>query len=144
MKPKMAVAASLAFAAMALQPMALATGIAHADSFQSPSGNIGCYLDSEGSTAVVECEIRDHTFAAPTRPTPCMGGFGNLIILRQGSAPTMPCHSDSALGSGPPLQYGQRRSLNALSCDSEMSGMTCTDSSTGHYFRLSTESYEMH
>jgi serine/threonine-protein kinase len=35
------------------------------------------------------------------------------------------------------LDYGQTRSVGAITCDSEPSGMACTDSSTGHYFRRS-------
>jgi len=30
-----------------------------------------------------------------------------------------------------------------MTCDSEPSGMTCTDSSTGHFFRISRESYQL-
>jgi len=41
------------------------------------------------------------------------------------------------------LNYGQARSAGTITCDSEPSGMTCTDSSTGHYFRMSRESNEL-
>jgi hypothetical protein len=30
-----------------------------------------------------------------------------------------------------------------IACDSEPSGVKCTDSSTGHYFRVSRESYDL-
>jgi hypothetical protein len=32
----------------------------------------------------------------------------------------------------------------ADSHDSELPGMTCTDNSTGHYFRVSRDNYELH
>jgi hypothetical protein len=42
-----------------------------------------------------------------------------------------------------PLDYGQKRSIGAITCGSEPSGMTCTDASTGHFFRMSSESYDL-
>ena len=30
-----------------------------------------------------------------------------------------------------------------ITCDSEPSGVTCTDTSTGHFFRVSGESYQL-
>ena len=39
--------------------------------------------------------------------------------------------------------YGQKRSIGANTCGSEPSGMTCTDASTGHFFRMSSESYDL-
>ena len=65
--------------------------------------------------------------------------------MRTGSVPEMTCHTDSLMGSGyPTLQYGQTQSLNPISCASELSGIACTDNSTGHYFRLSRDNYELH
>jgi hypothetical protein len=53
----------------------------------------------------------------------------------------------SALASGfgpwPTLDYGQTRSLGSITCDSEPSGLTCTDTGSGHFFRLSRESYDV-
>ena len=40
--------------------------------------------------------------------------------------------------------YLQSRSLNELTCDSEVSGMTCTDRGSGHYFHLARDNYELH
>jgi uncharacterized protein DUF6636 len=149
MQPTVSVAVSLTLAAMALQPMAPSTGIARADSdnplFATPSGNVECHMGSSDGTAFAACEIRDHTWATPPRPTPCMGSFGNRISIRRGSAPEMTCHTDSLMGNGyPTLQYGQTQSLGPITCDSETTGMTCTDDSTGHYFRLSRDNYELH
>jgi hypothetical protein len=43
----------------------------------------------------------------------------------------------------PTLEYGQTRSAGTITCDSEPSGMTCTDSTAGHFFRVSGESYQL-
>lgn len=147
MKPRVTVAISLTVAAMAVPLMGPSCATARADSpfFQSQSGNIQCNIASGDGIAFAACEIRDYTYAPPPRPTPCMGGFGNRISIRQGSAPEMACHTDSLMGQGyPTLPYGQTRSVSPITCDSETSGMTCKDSDSGHYFFLSRENYEMH
>ena len=145
MKQSATVAVSLSVAAMALSPCA---AIARAEpyySFQSPSGNVYCGLGQSDATTFAACEIRDHTWVAPPRPTPCMGGWGDRVSMRQGSAPQMSCHTDTLKDpASPVLDYGGTRSLNSLQCDSEISGMTCTDSSSGHYFRLARDNYELH
>jgi hypothetical protein len=41
------------------------------------------------------------------------------------------------------LGYGQTRSLGSITCDSEPADMTCTDSSTGHFFRVSQQSFQI-
>jgi hypothetical protein len=41
------------------------------------------------------------------------------------------------------LDYGQTFSRGAITCDSEPSGVTCTDTATGHYFRVAREDYEL-
>jgi hypothetical protein len=43
----------------------------------------------------------------------------------------------------PVLGYGQTHSIGTITCDSEPSGVTCTDGSTGHFFRTSRESYQL-
>ena len=40
-------------------------------------------------------------------------------------------------------RYSQLQSVGTLTCGSEPTGMTCTDSGTGHYFRTSRETYEL-
>ncbi|KQH77661.1 hypothetical protein AO501_33835 [Mycobacterium gordonae] len=133
----------LACAGTALAVLTPAT--AHADGFdffQTPSGNIACAMGLLDGSTLVDCEISDHTWAAPARPTPCMGAFGDRISMRQGSAPRLTCHSDTVRGTGyPVLQYGQSRSRNSVTCESEQSGITCTDSGTGHYFRFSGSNF---
>lgn len=144
MAVKMIAAASSAAALTAL----VAAAVAHASNlyqFQSPSGNITCVMAAlEAQAAEVSCEIADHTWVAPPRPQVCMGGWGDRFDLTAGSPATMACHSDTTRGSGlSTLQYGDTRSVATLTCDSEPAGITCTDSGTGHFFRVSRESYEL-
>jgi uncharacterized protein DUF6636 len=124
--------------------------------FASPSGNIHCILNGQDSpTPIAMCQIGEKTYAVPPgQPTdertgaPCESGSdtGRDFRLDVGKPGVMRC-SYSALGSGfgpwPTLDYGQTRSLGALTCDSEPAGMTCTDTSSGHFFRVSRDSYQL-
>ena len=118
--------------------------------FQSPSGNIGCEMIDEGNGTVgAVCKVRDRTWVAPPPgggrwcqyagtdlklfqgETPCVGVWPNQIWLLQ---------DWNELAT---LAYGQTHTIGTITCDSEPSGVTCTDSSTGHYFRVSRESYQL-
>jgi hypothetical protein len=48
-----------------------------------------------------------------------------------------------ALVRGPTLEFGHTQSAGPITCDSEPTGMTCTDTSSGHFFRVSRESDEL-
>jgi hypothetical protein len=113
--------------------------------FQSPSGDIACAMGSLGNKAFADCEITDHTWLAPPRPDRCEGEWGDRLELRQGTAAGFVCNSDTLRGSNlPALTYGSAWTVNPLTCGSESTGMTCTDGSTGRYFRVSRDSYELH
>jgi hypothetical protein len=150
MKATMIVAVS-ALAAASGVPLAPTT---YADpsavqQFQSPSGNIGCFIESDDGhgRARASCDIADRTWASPPRPPNCMGPYDRLN-LREGTPARLGCHGDTALGTPmdplPVLDYGETITAGPLTCESEPLGMTCTDSSTGHYFRLARDSYELH
>jgi hypothetical protein len=120
---------------------------AHASGgFASPSGDIArdVFTRDDGANFAT-CDIRDHTYAAPPKPASCqLGGWGDRVNMVQGSAPDFSCHGDTNVVPGlATLRYGQTRSAGPMTCDSEPSGVTCTDTSTGHYFRISRQSYEL-
>ena len=153
MKITLIAALSIAPAATSL-PLA---AVAHADNnyqkFASSSGHIRCILDGQDSPAPqAQCQIGDHTYTAPPGSTadggPCEPGsdLGRDFRLDQGKPEYLTC-TYSALGSGfgpwPTLDHGQTRSLGTITCDSEPSGMTCTDTSTGHFFRVPRDAYQL-
>jgi hypothetical protein len=39
--------------------------------------------------------------------------------------------------------YGQTYSHGSITCDSELSGVTCADTATGPFFWVSRENYEL-
>jgi hypothetical protein len=114
-------------------------------SFQSPSGNISCLMAVNNTGTVVSaCQVQRHTYAAPTQKDCQLGGWGSQIGLDQGNPPSFECvGGELAVPPMPTLNYGQTRSLGPLTCDSEPTGVTCTDSSTGHFFRVSRDSYQL-
>ena len=132
----------LSVLAMAAAAIALPAA-AHADSdnFLSPSGNIACNISAGG----VACDIRDYTYQPPPPPLCAQHiSWGNRFTLDQGKAAAIVCHGDTLRVPGEPtLAFGQTKTVGTLTCDSEPSGMTCTDSSTGHYFRVSRDSYDL-
>jgi len=149
--------ATIAVATVATAVVLAATAQADNDyqQFSSPSGNIRCLLLDDSSPApVAMCQISDFTYSIPQGAAlkqdggPCEQNTvsGRDIRVDQGKQAYVTC-SYSAIGSGfgqwPALAYGQTRSLGALTCDSAPSGMTCTDGSTGHFFRISRDSYEV-
>jgi hypothetical protein len=131
----------------------------HPDGFQSPSGNIQCSvrINTSGSRftgkSEVYCDIRDYTWTA----VDCNGQPADIFFLRQGESagtlcdPTRDSRTKQHIPGAfdrfdpglPTLDYGQTRSAGPITCDSEPAGVTCTDTSTGHYFQLARESYEL-
>ena len=136
---KYALIAVTAAAAAAVLPPA-----AHADEsyqFQSPTGNVGCSVSPGGAT----CEINKYTWFIPPPPDYLVGGRGNVFLLTRGAEPVAGVwHSDHQFPDGAPtLDYGQSRTAGTITCASGTAGVTCTDSSTGHFFRVSRDSYQV-
>ena len=147
MKITVIAALSIATAATAL-PLAPTANAGPIGAFQSPSGNIACILNDTGAA----CQVHRHTYAVPAPEQFAngageychLGGWGSEIDLEPGSPPHFECVGGVlAVPPMPTLDYGQTRSAGTIACNSEPSGMTCTDSSTGHFFRLSGDSYQL-
>jgi hypothetical protein len=92
---------------------------------------------------IARCEVIDHTWVAPPRSTDCHLNWGDRFELTEGSAAAFNCYGQESPTPEQTLAYGQTRSLGTITCDSEYTGMTCTDSSTGHYFRVARETYQL-
>jgi hypothetical protein len=111
--------------------------------FRSPSGNINCTMFTSRGQNIARCEVIDHTWVAPTRSTDCHLNWDDRFELTEGSAAAFNCYGQEFPTPEQTLAYGQTRSLGTIMCDSEYTGMTCTDSSTGHYFRVAREIYQL-
>jgi hypothetical protein len=112
-------------------------------SFRSPSGNINCTLSTPGNEIAARCEVVDHTWTAPP-PSDCHLNYGDRFYLTQAGGAVVGCYGQEfGPGPFPTLGYGQSRTFGTITCASEYTGMTCTDGSTGHYFRVSRDTYEL-
>ncbi|MDT5016309.1 MAG: hypothetical protein QOD39_2469, partial [Mycobacterium sp.] len=96
-----------------------------------------------GGDIAARCEVVDHTWAAPPPPD-CHLNYGDRFYLTQAGGAVVGCYGQEfGPGPFPKHGYGQSRTFGTITCASEYTGMTCTDGSTGHYFRVSRDSYEL-
>jgi hypothetical protein len=112
-------------------------------SFQTPSGNIMCWVDDNAAV----CRIVDYTYSAQQQDCPSPGG-PNEFWLKEGAPAVLKCSDDppgtyAGLRTSVTLDYGQTKSVGVMTCASEPSGVTCIDTSTGHFVRVSRDSYEL-
>jgi len=107
--------------------------------FTSPSGNVGCMVDS----TFVRCDIAERDWSPPPRPADCEFDYGQGINMVAGEEAEFICAGDTALGGGEPLEYGKSVGAGSLSCESAESGITCRDSTTGHGFTIAREAYQV-
>ena len=70
--------------------------------------------------------------------------WGDALSLYQGEA-AFQCytHLPDDPTSGQILNYGQTLANGSITCKSEQAGITCTDATTGHFFRIARESYQL-
>jgi hypothetical protein len=106
------------------------------------------YADNSGAN----CEIREHIWAVPASThgpygRACDFSFGGLeFYVSQAKPAKLGCYEGVSKFTSPGLKtldYGQTYSRGAITCASELSGVTCTDTASGHYFRVSRENYEL-
>lgn len=123
--------------------------------FLSPSGNINCSIMLEPAFVAngvnnsgnndVQCEVVDHTWQPPEGCPPSVEVVGASMRADATDPPVVVCakYPNQLPLPWPTLAYGQKQTLGAISCDSELSGITCTNTNTGHFFRLSSDSYDV-
>ena len=105
--------------------------------FHSPSGNIGCAISQSG----VRCDIARKDWKSPPKPHTCDFDWGHSIGLNRGGKPHFLCISDTTLGLGDPLPYGETIARHRFRCKSLTSGVRCVNKRNGHGFKLSRERY---
>ena len=123
-------------AAVSLAPPAYAESAG----FTSPSGNIGCILSDD----LLRCDIQTRNWSPPPRPGDCpnFSDYGQGISMHSTGPASFVCAGDTAIGGGPVLPYGQYQAGGGMSCNSEPSGMRCSNSD-GHGFSISREAYQI-
>ena len=113
--------------------------------FFSPSRNIACAVSTVDTEMPVgaRCDISQKTWKAPAKPTDCEFDWGQALTLDAKAG--FECVSDAAVNAqdAPVLEYGQGVKLKTITCVSANSGITCTNSATGHGFSVSREKYSL-
>jgi len=90
----------------------------------------------------VQCDIVNPSWVPP-RPSPQgRDDATSTLVLMRGQLPIVG-YSPGTLAASDPVNYDQPLSAGAIACSPEQSAVKCTDTSTGHFFRVSHESYEL-
>lgn len=106
-----------------------------ANGFQSPSGNIHCFIDDDYGP-YARCDIT-HVNNPPPTPAYCDGDFGQAFGVDERSRGEALCVRDAMKSDrNPVLNYGSSISHAGITCTSEESGMSCVNE-RGHGFTLS-------
>jgi hypothetical protein len=103
--------------------------------FQSPSQNIGCVMTKQN----VRCDIRQRSFDPPPKPRSCDFDWGNAVGVGKNGKGRFLCVSDTTLGAGDELAYGDSIRRGRFRCKSLQSGMRCVNKRNGHGFKLSRQ-----
>jgi hypothetical protein len=105
-------------------------------SFRSPSGNISCLLMT-GDYAGARCDMRQLMPSYRKRPADCDLEWGDSFEVGPRGRGGLVCHGDTVFSPDAfALDYGKSVSLGGITCDSEESGITCTNG-RGHGFSIS-------
>jgi len=120
------------------------------EQFQSPSGDISCNLvyypplDQRSlSKNFVQCDIANQSWAPPQPPPQGRTDATSTFVLMRGQSPIVGYSPGTFAAAGPMLDGAQAPYAGTITCSSEESAMKCTDVSTGHFFRVSRESYQL-
>jgi hypothetical protein len=127
------------FISLVLVPAASAGGSA---SFRTPSKNIYCARERLTHTDFLRCDVQKLRHKA-SRPKGCQFGFGNSFGMKPRGRAHALCVSDSVFDShAKVLPYGTTRKYGPFSCDSETTGLRCTNRS-GHGFSLNRTRFRL-
>jgi hypothetical protein len=138
-----------AIAAAAIGSAGNAQANPYSAQFQSPSGDISCNLVNSPPTDrlglgknFVQCDIVNQSWVPPRPPPQGRDDATSTVVLMRGQLPIVG-YSPGTLAASDPVNYDQPLSAGAIACSSEQAAVKCTDVSTGHFFRVSKESYEL-
>jgi hypothetical protein len=113
-----------------------------AGSFQSPSGNINCALFSYEGQTRADCEVAEHSWVAPPKEPECHQNWGSRFTLNESGA-IFACYGQELPTPERTLGYGSTWSVGTITCDSESTGVTCTDGNSGHNFFVSRDTWRL-
>jgi len=92
------------------------------------------------------CDINHRDWSPPPHPSSCppVVDFGQGLEVGGTGSGQFVCAGDTAMDpSAAELAYGSASVEGAFRCVSATTGMTCTNTATGHGFFISIQSYRM-
>ncbi len=105
--------------------------------FVSPSGNIRCAIGTQGA----RCDIIQRDWEPPAQPASCQQRWApGVYVDSRGSG--LVC-DDTSVSGGAPLEYGESVIRGVYRCDSDESGMRCTNTATGRGFAVARAAYRL-
>ena len=106
-------------------------GIATADGFQSPTGNImRAFFDD-----AVRCDVMQMSNDPPPAPADCEQDWGQAFEVGAGSAyGERLCYGDTVADNYPRLAYGKAIQRVGITCVSRQTGVTCTNKRGAGFF----------
>jgi hypothetical protein len=110
--------------------------------FQSPTGNIGCQLVG----GVARCDVGQRTWSLPPRPASCPSqvDFGQGAEVGGSGSARLVCAGDTARDpTSPKLEYGSASQVGDFVCVSRANGITCTNRTNGHGFLVNRDRYSL-
>jgi hypothetical protein len=134
---------------VAALPALASAGVASAASvhFESPSGNINCYVDSTPSS-FAECLVRSGSWThLPPKPHSCTLDWAAYTVGLSGQRVSLgACRGDVGplcyAGSGhcTVLAYGASVTVGSIRCSSATAGVTCRSTVGAHHgFRIARQ-----
>jgi hypothetical protein len=91
---------------------------------------IGCYVSSDSA----RCDIQKKTWTAPPKPADCDLDFGNGVAVVKTEKATVVCAGDTVQGAKEVLEYGEVVRVGSFLCDSESSGVRCSNEDSGRIY----------
>lgn len=110
--------------------------------FETPSGNIACFLLSY-DVRLVDCVVQERDFADPPRPADCNLDWAPQFTLG-GDSSYGACRGDvDGTPTDTVLRYGGTAVNGPITCRSEVTGLSCTNDKTSHGFTISRATYRL-
>jgi hypothetical protein len=107
--------------------------------FTTPSKNIGCFVAADAA----RCDIVQKSWKPPPKPADCDLDYGNGLAVDAEQKATVTCAGDTVLGSKEILPYGEAVRVGSFVCESQSTGVRCSNDRSGHGFTISRDKYTL-
>jgi hypothetical protein len=110
--------------------------------FRSPTGAIACDMFGTSDGGSASCEVAGNTYPKQVMPQ-CAPNRVTRFELIRGHRVELYCYDQPTLDDQRSVQrYGQPLSVGSITCVIDRTtGVTCSDSTTGHAFRASRDAW---